>query len=207
MRGTRKYIDEGFENPLLKRNDWYDAALDAFSKQPFEAVALNQILKAAKINKGSFYFKFYDKLDLYLCMMERGGLEKSAFLSTKLSGLASSEDFFEQLRQIALGSFEFARHDWRFYTFWRTYLADSELIKKTVRETFPGLSSDFMGGLIDAAIARGQISSHFDKQFVHDAVNLYFLNMDAFIDAEMTDQQIMDKVGQVIQFLKSSLAS
>lgn len=205
MRGLRKHLDGGFENPLFKRDDWYQAALDAFSQQPFGEVSLNQILKAAGINKGSFYYKFYDKLDLYLCMMERGAEQKAAFLLKQLQGEEQTKDFFDQLRLIAKGSLQFAAHDRRFYVFWRTYLGDSELIKSKVRESFPDIGDDFLGKLIAQAIKTGQINDQFDAQFVQDVVNLYFTNMDHFIDVEMTDEQIMQKTEQVIVFLEASL--
>lgn len=207
MRGFRKHVDENFENPLLKREDWYTAALDAFSQQYFDDVSLNAVLSAAGMSKSSFYFKFYDKLDIYLCMMERGAAEKVTFLSEQMKAIEMSQDFFERLHVIALGSMQFAKHDPRFYIFWRTYLGDSEHIKKKMHETFPDAGSDMLGPMIDEAIDSNQISQRYDRQFVYDAVNLYFTNMDSFVDASMSDDEVMAKVDQVIHFLKSSLSA
>lgn len=205
MRGLMKYRDEGFDNPLLKRDGWYHAALEAFSQHFYGDVALNTILGSAGMSKSSFYFKFYDKLDMYLCMMERGAYEKVDYISQQTIQMPS--DFFESLQSLAANSMMFAKHDPLFYAFWRTYLGDSEFIKSKVRDAFPDIRNDVLGPMVDSAIATGQINPQYNRQFVYDAVNLYISNMDNFVSQDMSEKQVMDKVEQVIQFLKSSLAA
>jgi len=69
MKSPMKYKDEQKENPLIAKPELFQAALDEFSQKSFNEASLNDILKAVQMNKGSFYHRFYDKTDLYLCMM------------------------------------------------------------------------------------------------------------------------------------------
>lgn len=206
MSCLRKYVENGGVNPLFKRDDLYNAALDSFSKTPFNDVSISAILRDAKMNKGSFYLKFYDKLDLYLCMVERAGKDKMEFLSEKLSAQKPTYKFFNQLYTVVLGSLEYARHDTRFYSFWRIYLAEGEELKKKVKEEFPELTNDLLGEMIDAAIEAEQINPKYDQDFVHFVIKLYFNNLDGLVKATMTDDEILAKVEQVISFFKDSLA-
>jgi len=128
------------------------------------------------------------------------------FLSEKMSAQKPTYYFFNQLYTVALGSLEYARHDARFYSFWRIYLSEGEALKKKVREEFPKLTNDFLGEMIDAAIEARQINPKYDHDFVHSVIKLYFNNLDGLVKATMTDGEILAKVEQVISFLKDSLA-
>lgn len=207
MKSKLKYVEESGENPLLKRDDLYNAALDTFSRTPFHDAQINAILRDAKMNKGSFYYRFNDKLDLYLCMLERAGKDKTAYLSKKLAAKKLTYNFFEQLHTIVLGTLEYARHDSRFYSFWRIYLSEGEDLKKQVREAFPEFAHDFLGEMIDAAIHAGQITCKYDRDFVDFVIQIYFTNIDTLVNSTMTDDEILTKVDQVVEFLKDSLAA
>lgn len=54
----------------LKSNiSLYLATLEEFSKMPFQFASLNEIIKQGNFNKGSFYYRFDDKYDLYLALI------------------------------------------------------------------------------------------------------------------------------------------
>ncbi len=56
---------------FLKSNEkLFIASLDEFSKFPFDAASLNSIIKVSDFNKGSFYYRFTDKFDLYMTLVE-----------------------------------------------------------------------------------------------------------------------------------------
>lgn len=200
-----KFKDEGKENPLNKWPQLADKAFDTFSKQSFNEASLSAILRDVNLTKGSFYFAFYDKMDLYLCLVERIGRDKTRFLKNKMTELNTTNDFWSQLKAIVTGTLEFAQTEPRYHSFWRLFLNENEDVKKAVKTAFPEISSDFLGGLVDNAIAAGQISGKYDREFIYANINLYFTNMDMFINPDMSDQEITARVEQVIDFLKSSL--
>ena len=71
-----KWRIAGAENPLYANEALWDAALGEFSGHSFGEASLNEILKTAGINKGSFYYRFNDKKDLYLSVFSRLADEK-----------------------------------------------------------------------------------------------------------------------------------
>ena len=203
--GPIKFKDEGKENPLDRWPKLADEALDRFSKQSFNEASLSDILRKVELTKGSFYFQFYDKMDLYLCTVERIGRDKAEFLKKKMVELGPQEGFWVQLKAIVTGSMEFSRTELRYDGFWRNFMNENEDVKKAVKSAFPEINSDFLGGLVDGAIATGQLSPKYDRDFIYSTVNLYFNNMDSFVTVNMPEQEVYAKVDQVIAFLKDSL--
>ncbi|MDP3131250.1 MAG: TetR family transcriptional regulator, partial [Bacillota bacterium] len=59
----RSYVLQS--NPRL-----LDATLDEFASRDFEAASLNEILKQSGFNKGSFYYRFAEKYELYAALLE-----------------------------------------------------------------------------------------------------------------------------------------
>lgn len=204
MAGPIKFKDEGKENPLDKWPLLAEESFDAFSKQMSQEASLSAILRDVKLTKGSFYHAFYDKMDLYLCTVERIGRDKSAFLKNRMAGLDPADGFWSQLKAIVTGAMEFSRTEPRYDGFWRNFLAENEEVKKAVKTAFPEISSDFLGGLVDSAIAAGQLSQRYDRDFINSTVNLYMGNMDAFIHPDLTEWELLAKVDQVIDFLRHS---
>ncbi len=207
MDNLIKFKDDGKENPLIQRLDLWEEALNQFSRMSFNEASLSEILRNVGMNKGSFYFKFYDKMDLYLCTVERIGQHKSAFLKTKLAGHDPMSGFWGQLKAIVTGALELARTEPRYDGFWRYFLNENEDVKKTVKTAFPEINSDFLGVLVDSAIATGQLTKKYDRDFVYSTVSLYFNNMDSFITPNMSGTEIDEQVGKVIGVLKQSLGT
>lgn len=205
MAGTIKFKDEGKENPLDKWPQLGDKAFDTFSKETFKEASLSAILRDVKITKGSFYFAFYDKMDLYLCTMERIGRDKTAFLREKMAEIDPKEGFWGQLKAIVTGAMAFSHTEPRYDGLWRNFLNENEAVKQAVKTAFPEINTDFLGGLVDRAIAGGQLCAKYDRDFIYATVNLYFNNMDAFIHPDMSEPEMLEKVDQVIGFLKGSL--
>ena len=205
MASLIKFKDEGKENPLDRWPQLADKALEYFSKQSFNEASLSAVLRDVKITKGSFYFQFYDKMDLYLCTMERIGRDKTVFLKQNMTQLDPAEGFFGQLKAIVTGALAFSRTEPRYDGIWRNFIHESDDVKMAVKTAFPEISNDFLGGLVDHAIATGQLTQKYDRDFIYSTVNLYFSNMDFFVHTDMSEQVFLDKVDQVIGFLKDSL--
>lgn len=57
-------------NYLRDNNKLLEETLNDFSVKPFAFASLNDIVKRADFNKGSFYYRFRDKEELYLAMID-----------------------------------------------------------------------------------------------------------------------------------------
>lgn len=205
MDGRIKFLDEGRENPLVQKPLLLEAALDEFSVKPFHDANINSILKQAKMNKGSFYFKFYDKLDLYLCLFEKVGLSKLQLIEKEQDRTRTSAGFFEQLRAVAAVSLEFAKQNKRLYGLWHQYMGESSEHKKIVLNAFPAIGQDFIRALVQEGIASGELSNRFTEEFICRITTIFFQQMGAFVDRSMTEDEIMEAVDQLKEFMKYGL--
>ncbi len=194
MKSLIKFKDKGKANPLAERQDLMEAAFTHFSHVSFNEASLNAILQEANINKGSFYYKFYDKMDLYLCLMEQIAAGKVNFLTKRMGAVQQPDDIFSRLRQIAAGALEYAAKEPRYNAIWRNFLSESEEFKKKVKTAFPELNDDFLGRLVDIAIESGQLTDNYDRDFIYSVINLYLSNMDSFVTPDMSGREIIAHV-------------
>lgn len=202
MNSPIKYKDEEKQNPLIAKPELFQAALDEFSKKSFHEASLNDMLKAVQMNKGSFYHRFYDKTDLYLCMMEMIALDKVDYMRERIAAPNVSLDFFEQLKLFSIAGLEYAQHEKRYYSFWRNYLAESTELKNIVKRAFPDMANDFLDQLIVKAISSGQFSCTYSSDFIRNTISIFFYNMDAFIENSTEETEIVSVVEQFVSFLK-----
>lgn len=203
MNSTMKYMDEQKENPLIAKPELFQAALDEFSQKSFHEASLNDILKTVKMNKGSFYHRFYDKTDLYFCMIEMIALDKMEYMRGKIDVTQIPLDFFEQIRLFAISGLEYARHEKRYYNFWRNYLSENAELKNTVKKTFPGFGDDLFEQLVSEAVASGNLTTRYSKEFICKTISIYFYNLDAFLTDSLDDKDIVSIIEQFICFLKN----
>lgn len=202
MNSTMRYRDEKKENPLLAKPELFQAALDEFSKKSFHEASLNDMLKAVKMNKGSFYHRFYDKTDLYFCMIEMIALDKMEYMRGKIDVSHMPLDFFEQLRLFAISGLEYACHEKRYYDFWRNYLSENADLKNTVKKTFPGFGDDLFENLVLKAVASGNLSTKYSNEFICKTISIYFYNLDTFLADCSDEKDIVPIIEQFINFLK-----
>jgi AcrR family transcriptional regulator len=86
-------LDPGVKNRLLS------AAAGEFAEHGFDHASLNRIIQIAKISKGSFYYYFEDKVDLYVTAVRSTvsgfGTMVEDFLNDRMAG-----GFWEALRDV-----------------------------------------------------------------------------------------------------------
>jgi len=157
------------------------------------------------MNKGSFYFRFYDKLDLYLSLFHRVGLEKLAFFRENFSGQAFPESFFDQIRLTARLGLLFARKEKRYYDFWRNYLGEDHFIQTTIKDNFSHMADDTLDEYILTAKNRGELNVSYSNGFINTVVKLLLYNIDRLIAPDMSEEEILERVGELIRFMKNGL--
>lgn len=202
-----KWRDEESENPLLRNQGLFDAALAEFSQKTYKEASLNDILRKVGMNKGSFYYRFYDKADLYLSLMHRIGIEKLAVFSEHFSDADFPSNFFDRIKAMAKLSLMFAKKDKRYYLFWKRYVQEGSDIRNLVLENFSEMGADTLAGMVSAARKAGQLNPSFSDEFVFLVVDLLLNNVGNLISPEMSDEEILDKVNELASFLKYGLSS
>ncbi len=206
-KNSMKWKDEDTENPLMKNDHLYDAALDEFSKKSYHEASLNDILKAVRMNKGSFYYRFYDKMDLYLSLFHRVGMGKMAFFQMHFAKETMSESFFDQIRLTAKLGLLYARQEIRCYLFWKNYLGEDKFIHHVMKENFSELADDRMDDMITAAISKGELNPSYNPGFMASVIKLLIYNLDTLLTPGMDDDDILKTVDELMRFMKNGLVS
>jgi AcrR family transcriptional regulator len=199
-----KWKAEQTQNPLINQEGLWNAALEAFATQAFREASLNEIIRKAGMNKGSFYYRFYDKLDLYLSLMERMAVEKLALFSAQnMQGMGS--DFFEDFRNMALLSLRFAQKEQRYLGLWRRFMSEDEEIKRQLREEFGGMSQDAISAMIEMSKAQGKLRKETSTLLVASIISALLNTIDQVIDPESSEEEIIAEIDNLIDLLKHGI--
>jgi|GEM_PF-513309 len=209
MQGAKsmKWRDKNGENPLLHNEALFNAALDEFSQKTFKEASLNDILKKVGMNKGSFYYRFYDKADLYLSLVHRIGMEKIAVINEYFSGKAFPSDFFDRIKAIARISLMYAKKDKRYYLFWKKCLNEGPDIHELIMENLSGMATNTLADMISEARKAGQFSPSFSDEFILNVTDLLINNAGQIISPGMSDDEILAKVDELSEFLKNGFGA
>jgi AcrR family transcriptional regulator len=196
-------LDEN--NPLQIHQPLYDATLDEFSSKAFHEASLNDIIKKVNMNKGSFYYRFHDKMDLYLSMIERIGMEKIRYFTENSLFTEFPTDFFDQMHLLARSSIQFAKAEMRIFNFWKRFRNEDSQIRQMVKATFKEMSDSTLDSFVIAALKKGQFSNRFPEDFIILLVRFIISNLDSFIEPDLDDDGVVRLVDALVLFLRHGL--
>jgi len=206
VNGKMKWQQEGSENPLDGNTALCEAALDVFSMHSFGEASLNDIIKAAGMNKGSFYYRFYDKTDLYLSLLYRLGMEKLK-LFEQYDNENTNEDLFESIRNKAVLGLRFAKMEPRYNAFSRRILAESTALRSMIRKCFGDVTQDVLTGMIEEGKAKGQIRADISTPLAVAVFSTILEQIDLMISPAMDDAAVLAQVDELINMLRNGMSS
>ena len=97
----------------VKQEHLFAAAAEEFAERGYESASVNRILNAAGISKGSLYYYFEDKADLFTTLVERAIARMLAIAGGLSLDDLTAENYWDRLEQLVRKSSEFlSRHDW-----------------------------------------------------------------------------------------------
>ncbi|MFZ7132491.1 MAG: TetR/AcrR family transcriptional regulator [Eubacteriales bacterium] len=205
MNGKMKWQQEGVENPLDINPALFETALDAFSTHSFGEASLNDIIKAAGMNKGSFYYRFYDKMDLYLSLFQRLSVEKLK-LFEQYDNMNTEDDFFTSIRKKAMLGIRFARKEPRYNALSRRFLTEKLSFRETVFDVFGGVTENVLLRMVENAQLKGQIRSDVSVQMMAEVFAILLERIDRVIMPNMQDDEVLGKIDELITVLRDGTA-
>lgn len=204
VQDKMKWRQEGLQNPLDVNPELFDAALAVFSTQSFGEASLNDIIKTAGLNKGSFYYRFYDKMDLYLSLIFKLGMEKLAvFKQYDIDN--SGSDFFESIKMKALLGLRFARHEPRYYRFLRRLLSEDTQVRNAVRECFGDMTQNVLEDMVEDGKAKGQLRMDISTRMAAAVFSTILDQVDLMISPIMDDEAILEQLDELITVLRHGM--
>ncbi len=204
--GRMKWREEETANPLEGNAALFEAALEAFSEKSFGEASLNDIIKAAGLNKGSFYYRFYDKMDLYLSLLYRLGMEKLK-LFERYDHENAAEGFFESIKDKAILGLRFARMEPRYNALSRRMLTENETFRNVIRSCFGDMTQDVLSAMIQEGKAKGQIDASVSTHLATAVFATLLTQIDLMISPNMDDQAILAQVDELIAILKHGMCT
>ena len=204
--GKMKWRQEDAANPLDENPKLFEATLNAFSSQSFAEASLNETMKAAGLNKGSFYYRFYDKMDLYLSLLYRLGMEKIR-LFAQYDDEHADGDVFESIRHKAVLGLRFAKMEPRYNAFSRRILAENPEVRRAIRECFGDVTEDVLTGMIEEGKAKGQVRPDVSTALVVGVFSTLLAQIDLMISPGLKDDTVLAQVDELIAVLRDGVAA
>lgn len=92
------------EKAFERREELLAAAISEFSEKGYDKASINVVLKKAGVSKGSFYYHFKNKEELYYHLLETMIATKKRYLADLMQEAEQTEDLFAAIRlQARLG--------------------------------------------------------------------------------------------------------
>lgn len=200
------------ETNFEKREELLQAALDEFSVKKYEEASLNNIIKKAKISKGTFYYHFKDKQDLYLYLLESSVKTKWEYIDSHLKELAgvSKNDIFENFKLQARIGAEFAA------VYPKYHNLSKMLTKEKGNEIYDIVKCKLSGdsvtvnplkSMIEDAVDNGNFRDGIPKEFIFKIISFMFTNFDEVFYAEkdLDINNIIKNLDYYVDFIKNGL--
>ena len=192
------------EKYFEKREELINIAMKEFGEKGYENASLNNILKETGISKGTFYYHYKNKEDLYMHLLDIITEEKLKFISKEMDTLGSSQSVFDKLKILIKAGMKFAHTNPTIDKFAQSYIKEigskayEERMNKyfASRKEFLGdllkkygfKSMDYIGDLIEEGYARGEIREDLPKDFVKRIINFTFTNLRVLSGAENLEE-------------------
>jgi AcrR family transcriptional regulator len=143
-----------------KRKQIFDACVDEFAAHTFSEASINQIIKTAKIPRGSFYQYFADKEDCYLYLLGEIAKEKMV-LFKDIVAKDDADTVFDEYEKMFDQAIVWIEKKPQYYQIGLTMDMDnSEFIRKLLKGNQAGL--DYFASLIKRDQQRGIIRKDVD---------------------------------------------
>ncbi|MDF2948746.1 MAG: hypothetical protein K0R07_766 [Sedimentibacter sp.] len=197
------------ESSFEKKEELLQAALDEFSMKKYEEASLNNIIKKARISKGTFYYHFKDKQDLYIYLLESSVKTKWEFINTHLKeSVEVKNNIFEKFKLQARIGAEFAVTHPKFHNLSKLLSKEKgNEIYEIAKRKLSGDSSNPLKKMIESAIEDGNFRDDIPNDFILKIISYMFSNFDEiFSDEEDLEiSNILKNLDYYVDFIKNGL--
>lgn len=196
-----KWMAEGAENPLNESPALYEAALTEFAGHSFREASLNGILKAAGMNKGSFYYRFADKMELYLSLLYRVGMEKLK-LFEEFDVKRNSDNFFDEFRNMATIGLRLAQREPRYTALSRRILEEEPAIRERITAQFGDMSTSVLTDMVERAKAAGEFRQDLPTGTVVFVIETLLSRLDYMVPFEPDEAGVREAVDRMLDVIR-----
>jgi AcrR family transcriptional regulator len=169
-----------------------DAAVNEFSVRRFQEAKVSNIIKEAKIPRGSFYQYFEDKLDIYKHIFYIIGQRKMEYMTEDLKNPMDLA-FFDLFRKLYHIGLEFALGNPKYIKISSLLLAQKDLIYQEVLQENIVIALDFYKAMIIRDQELGRMDKNIDPETLANLVINMTMNV-TFDSINIDDGEKFDEI-------------
>ncbi|MBU5484193.1 TetR/AcrR family transcriptional regulator [Clostridium sp. MSJ-11] len=199
------------EKSFERKAELLEAALDEFITKNYEDASLNNIIRNAKISKGTFYYHFQDKQALYLFLLECSVRSKWEFVNDKINEYTEEyegKDIFEKFKIQARIGAEFAIVFPKFHRLSKMFTKEKGNKVYDIAKGILGSDTEkLLEEMIDKAIENGDFKKEFSKEFIVKTVSYLFIRFDEifYTQEDFELEKMIENLDNYVDFMKGGL--
>ncbi len=199
------------EKKFEKKTELLEAALSEFSSRNYEDASLNNIIKSAGVSKGTFYYHFKDKQELYIYLLKSSVEVKWEFINKniKLSPTEEKEDIFEVFKLQAKIGAEFASKHPDYHNLSKMFVKEKGNEIYDIAKNILNESSITLNEFVETAIKKGDFRNDFPRSFIIKIISYLFSHFEDVFNSEddMELGNMIKNLDYYVDFMKNGLAN
>lgn len=177
---------------LKKNNELYSETLKEFALHSFEQSSLNAIIKNSAFNKGSFYYRYNDKIDLYIALFY-GIIVKQYDYIDKLKKITLNDSSLLDCLSILFESqYELYLENPLYVSFLRNFSMESDSFKEEVIKHSQQPFIDYFLSLLSSYLSNNKNISHDESKLIICHIKLSYFHFDQLISSSSPKNFIRD---------------
>lgn len=198
----KEFVDKSFKG----KDELVNVALEQFSTKGYVKASINDILEEAKVSKGTFYYHFENKEDLYMYLIGILIEKKKKYLSEVVPKEAySDKDIFSLLKLLTKVGLKFAQDNPIIYKFSERFMMErgSDIYNKALSK-YNFQDNAYFEQLIKNAILRGEFRADIPEKFITGIISYLFTHIVEIL-SPLDLVEYDDGFEYFIKFLKNGL--
>lgn len=188
-----------------------EESLNEFCEYNYENASLNRIIKRAKVSKGSFYYHFKNKEELYQHLLTKSVEAKWSFINeySKTNAVSFDKlDIYDKFLYQAQVGMLYAEKYPKYSKLARMFSNEkgTEIYEKML-SIIGDSGSETLRKMIREAYELGDIDSSYELDFVEQLLEVIFLKYDDFFKNNDGPKRSYENLKEFIRFLKNGLGA
>lgn len=191
------------------RESLIEATLDEFTSYNYEKASLNRIIKSAGISKGTFYYHFKNKEDLYKHILVTSVKDKWMYINdytkenqTDFESIDIFDKFLYQAKTGIMYAFEHPKYHQLGVMFAKekgTHIYDS------IIDDIGSDSTEMLKTMVHEAYESGELDKSYSKDFIFKLLETMFNNFYELFKDEHALEQSLKNLEEYVRFMKYGL--
>lgn len=199
------------ESSFTSREALIESSLNEFTTYNYEKASLNRIIKNAGISKGTFYYHFKNKEDLYKHLLKTSVRDKWAFINNYTKEHKTdfeTMDIFDKFLYQAKSGTKYALEHPEFNQLGEMFSKEKGTpIYTTIINEVGGDSTDMLKTMVHDAYHSGEIDQSYSEDFVYQVLETMFNNFNEMFKEELDMEKRFKNLEEYVRFMKNGLCS